>query len=81
MTDTFLGTGDRVMNKLGKYIILNIYIIVKGYNMKLNSTTKSKEQKECIKIKIVWEAATEKQYMGGRTEKASLDGMVVPREE
>ena len=40
MTDTFLGTGDRVMNKLGKYIILNIYIIVKGYNMKLNSTTK-----------------------------------------
>ena len=60
MTDTFLGTGDRVMNKLGKYIILNIYIIVKGYNMKLNSTTKSKEQKECIKIKIVWEAATEK---------------------
>lgn len=41
MANIFLGTGDRVMNKLGKYIILNIYILVKGDNMKLKSTTKS----------------------------------------
>lgn len=41
MTHIFLGTGDRVMNKLGKYIILNIYILAKGDNMKFNSTTKS----------------------------------------
>lgn len=44
MTNIFLGTGDRVMNKLGKYTILNIYILVKVDNMKLNSTTKSESK-------------------------------------
>lgn len=34
MTHIFLGTGDRVMNKLGKYIILNTFLR-KETNMKL----------------------------------------------